>query len=118
MYMTRSSEVLSADWIADFPPPRSLPLDQEALRIYERAYYIGAQTESVGDPPVSFTTVMAALLLGEDDTSCWFAQQANSVGPDSGRVFKEKNINQLVQQRAAVSVENLPPRVSPRTSIC
>jgi hypothetical protein len=113
MYMTRSSEVLSADWIADFPPPRSLPLDQEALRIYERAYYIGAQTESVGDPPVSFTTVMAALLLGEDDTSCWFAQQANSVGPDSGRVFKEKNINQLVQQRAAGQRgKPTPPRLS------
>jgi hypothetical protein len=99
--MIGSSEVLPADWIAAYPPPRSLPLDQEALRIYERAYYIGIQTEKEGDPPVSFTTAMAALLVGEDDTSRWFAQQAERFGPNSRKVFDEKNIKPEIQQRAA-----------------
>src|SRR5262245_64030090 len=105
--------VLAADWIAAFPPPRSLPLDQEALRIYERAYYIGAQTENTGDPPISFTTVMAALLLGEDDTSGWFAKQADSWGPNASAVFKEKSISEgVIKQTADQKGKPETPRLS------
>ena len=54
------------DWLAKYPPPRSLPLDPEALRVYERAYQIGVQTKTEA-PPLTFTTVAAALLRSDDD---------------------------------------------------
>lgn len=54
------------DWLLQHPPPRSLPLDQDALGVFERAYYIGAALESdSGSPPVSFTVLLLALLSGE-----------------------------------------------------
>lgn len=74
------SEVQS-DWLSEFPPPRSIPLDQEALRIYERAYYIGLSGEAPTDPPITFSTVVLALLTGEDETSRWFRSLAASNGP-------------------------------------
>lgn len=78
------------DWLADFPPPRSLPLDQEALRVYERAYTIGLLTESKSEPPVTFSTVALALLTGEDETSRWFARLAKANGPTLDDVCREK----------------------------
>src|SRR5262245_40007359 len=92
--MTGIPELSRADWLAEYPPPRSLPLDQEALRIYEHAYHIGLETEEEGDPPVSFSTVMAALLVGEDETSRWFAQLASKHGPNAEAVYSEKGVDE------------------------
>ena len=90
--MNAAAQTNQADWIAEFPPPRSLPLDQEALRIYERAYAIGLITETTSEPPITFSTVAIALLLGQDETSRWFAQEALTKGPDPVKVFAEKQI--------------------------
>ena len=87
-----STATTPSDWLAEFPPPRSLPLDQEALRIYERAYYIGLTTESEADPPITFSTVALALLTGEDETSRWFAREAAHNGPFADRVAAGKTI--------------------------
>src|SRR5437868_10777359 len=81
------------DWLGEFPPPRSLPLDQEALRIYERAYAIGLTSEGPAEPPISFTTVAIALLAGEDETSRWFAEAAKTRGPRPAQVYAEKNLS-------------------------
>jgi hypothetical protein len=99
--MISASEALASDWIASYPPPRSLSLDQEAVRVYERAYYIGAETEKEDDPPISFSTVLAALLLAEDDAGSWFSQKAKNLGPKPESVFREKNIGREVQQHVA-----------------
>lgn len=88
--MSSAPVVAASDWLASYPPPRSLTLDQEALRVYERAYYIGVQLEETIDPPISFTTLAAALLVGEDETSRWFAQRAEELGPKREAVFAEK----------------------------
>jgi hypothetical protein len=88
--MNAPSGVTPHDWLAEFPPPRSLSLDQEALRIYERAYAIGVETESEEEPPISFSTVMLALLEGEDETSRWFAREALDIGPNVDAVRMEK----------------------------
>ncbi len=90
--MSAAPEISRIDWLAEYPPPRSLPLDQEALRIYEHAYYIGLKTEKNDDPPVSFTSVMIALLVGEDETSQWFARLAIEHGPKAASVFSEKSV--------------------------
>lgn len=90
----------ASDWLAAYPPARSLTLDQEALRVYERAYYLGAQTEKPEDPPVSFTTLVAALLTGEDETSRWFAKNAGTLGPSPAAVFAEKGITDAVMAAA------------------
>jgi hypothetical protein len=76
--------LLQADWLIDYTPSRSLPLDQEALRIYEYAYQLGLRTEGTGNPPVSFTTLLIALLVGEDETSRWFADLARQIAHDFG----------------------------------
>lgn len=99
--MSSAPGVMASDWVAAYPPPRSLPLDQEALRIYERAYYIGIQTEGPDDPPVTFTTVAAALLVGDDETSHWFALQAGELGPARDAVFSEKQITSVILDSAA-----------------
>jgi len=52
--MVAQPDIFQADWLAEFPPPRSLPLDQEALRIYEHAYYLGLTTEE-DEPRKRFT---------------------------------------------------------------
>jgi hypothetical protein len=90
------------DWLAEYPPPRSLPLDREALRIYEHAYALGVAVEQQGTPPVTFSTVMAALLAGVDETSRWFTNLAKQFGPLEQFVFSEKG-----KDRA--SVEQLRP---------
>jgi hypothetical protein len=92
-----------SDWLAEYPPPRSLPLDQEALRIYEHAYVIGLQAEPRDSPPVTFTTVLAALLAGGGDTSRWFAAAAQDMGPYAADVLSSKNLAEPV-------VKNLVPR--------
>lgn len=81
------------DWLAEYTPFRSLPLDQEALRIYEHAYAVGLQTETTGAPKISFSTLLIALLRGEDETSRWFAERAPDFGPLPERVYAEKGLN-------------------------
>src|SRR5689334_24532279 len=87
----RAAEI-TGDWLISFPPPRSLMLDQEALRIYERAYAIGVAKEREGDPPISFTIVAIALLAGDDETSRWFAREAGTKPALRENVFKEKRV--------------------------
>ena len=88
-----SAPGVTASDLASYPPPRSLTLDQEALRVYQRAYYIGVQLDEENpqrkpdaskpkEPPISFTTLAVALLEGEDDTSQWFARTAGRLGPN------------------------------------
>jgi hypothetical protein len=67
----------------------------------ERAYYIGIQTEGPDDPPVTFTTVAAALLVGDDETSRWFTRQTGEIGPNPQAVFDEKQITAAVLEHAA-----------------
>jgi len=52
------------DWLIDYTPFRSLPLDQEALRVFEYAYRVGLKTEDEKAPPISFSTLLIALLDG------------------------------------------------------
>lgn len=102
--MSSAPGVTASDWLAQYPPWRSLTLDQEALRIYERAYYIGAIVEKDTRPPVppiSFTTLAAALLTGEDDTSRWFAQKATELGPSLDAVLADKKISRETLEQAA-----------------
>ncbi len=81
------------DWLIDYTPFRSLPLDQEALRIYEYAYRVGLKTEKVNEPPISFTTLLIALLDAQDQTSEWFAGLAAEIGPKRELVYAEKKFD-------------------------
>jgi predicted KAP-like P-loop ATPase len=102
--MSSAPVVTASDWLAPYPPPRSLTLDQEALRVYERAYYLGTivnEREEKADPPISFTILAAALLLGEDETSRWFAEKAGALGPNREAVLAEKTITADELSRAA-----------------
>src|SRR6185369_15454468 len=83
----------ASDWLVDYTPFRSLPLDQEALRIYEHAYVIGLTTEIPEAPKISFSTLLIALLRGEDETSRWFAEQAPDFGPRPDLVYAGKGQN-------------------------
>lgn len=82
--MSSTPGVTASDWLSAYPPPRSLTLDQEALRVYQLAYYIGDRIEKKADPPISFTTLAAALLEGEDDTSKWFAGEGADARTQTG----------------------------------
>lgn len=88
--MSSSSPEWQGDWLSEYPPVRSLILDQEALRIYEHAYAIGERVEEVHAPRISFTIVLAALLAGTDETSRWFQQTAGMFGPARDLVLQEK----------------------------
>src|SRR5262245_66550901 len=90
--MSSAPGLTASDWLAAYPPPRSLTLDQEAARIYQRAYFIGEQVEDKTDPPITFTGLAAALLEGEDDTSKWFADVATRLGPRRADVLASKDI--------------------------
>src|SRR5262245_65902202 len=104
--MTGIPELSRADWLAEYPPPRSLPLDQEALRIYEHAYYIGLKNEEEGAPPVSFSTVMAALLVGEDETGRWLAQLDSKNGQNAEAVYSKKGVDEeTVRKRSVPAVK-------------
>src|SRR5262245_18713624 len=105
-----TSDATRVDWLAEYPPPRSLPLDREALRIYEHAYALGREVERAGTPAITFSTVIAALLTGTDETSQWFTELAKQHGPLEAEVFKEKATN-----RAAV--EALRPTPGKPTDI-
>jgi hypothetical protein len=109
--MASATGVTASDWLAAYPPPRSLTLDQEALAAYQHAYYIGERVESPQDPPISFTVLAAALLVGADDTSKWFAEQAKRIGPDREMVFAEKQITQAILSETAGN--RWPPAGSP-----
>src|SRR2546425_4936834 len=89
---------LRSDWVSEYPPPRSLPLDQEALRIFEHAYAIGLKVEPLDDPAITFSTLMLALLEGRDETSQWFARLASTLGPIPDLVFSEKNTDRTTVQ--------------------
>jgi hypothetical protein len=65
-------------------------LDQEALRVCEHAYYIGVQVEKDG-PPITFSTLLLALLTAEDETSRWFQEFARSAGPNAQAVCAGKD---------------------------
>jgi tRNA A37 threonylcarbamoyladenosine biosynthesis protein TsaE len=82
-----------SDWLIDYTPQRSLPLDQEALRVFEYAYRVGQTTEKDTEPRVTFTTLLIALMEGTDDTSRWFAQLVATLGPDPVKVFAEKSFD-------------------------
>jgi hypothetical protein len=92
------------DWLIDYTPLRSLPLDQEALRIFEYAYRVGLKTEEESAPPISFSTLLIALLDGEDDTSQWFSEVAMTIGPKRLLVYAEKNFN-----KKSFEADTLPP---------
>ncbi|MDB4888901.1 MAG: hypothetical protein JWL61_756 [Gemmatimonadetes bacterium] len=91
--MAAQPDIARTDWLAEYPPPRSLALDQEALRIYEHSYYLGLITEGTGNPPITFSTVIAALLVGDDETSKWCASLAAANGPKPDAVFGEKSLD-------------------------
>lgn len=100
--MSSAPGVTASDWLASYPPPRSLTLDQEALRVYERAYYVGAVVELERDPPISFTTLAVALLESDDETSRWFASKAKELGPNRQAVLDgKKKITAEVLKQAA-----------------
>ncbi len=127
--MSSAPGVTASDWLSAYPPPRSLTLDQEALRIYQLAYYIGewieenrrrsvgigAQVEEKREPPISFTALAAALLEGEDDTSKWFADRAETLGPNRDSIISSKDITADVIV-AAKQKGWPPPQGSPRLS--
>lgn len=99
--MSSAPGLTASDWLSQYPPPRSLTLDQEAARIYQRAYYIGDRVEKKTDPPITFTTLAAALLEGEDDTSRWFASVASRLGPRKDAVFANKEISSAILSETA-----------------
>ena len=43
--MSSAPGVTASDWLSPYPPPRSLTLDQEALGVYQCAYYLGVHVE-------------------------------------------------------------------------
>ena len=112
--MSSAPAVTATDWLAPFPPPRSLSLDPEACRIYEQAYYIGLDAEGPDDPAITFTSVALALLDGEDETSKWFATLAASYGPLKTEVIKDKPSLTLAKVLAAAKKTGQPP--TPRLS--
>jgi hypothetical protein len=114
--MSSGRSVTASDWLSPYPPPRSLTLDQEALRVYQCAYELGTRVESQGDPPITFTTLCAALLLCEDETSQWFAEQAKTRGPIPDLVFAEKTNMTVDVRRQALEQRNPPDSASIRLS--
>lgn len=94
--MIATSTGNQSDWLSEFPPARSLPLDQEALRVFELAYHIGFRTEKDTEPPITFSNVALALLTGQDQTSQWFARRAAVNGPLVEAIRSEKNIDDSV----------------------
>src|SRR5215471_16259017 len=99
--MSGPPDLSQADWLFEYPPARSLLLDQEALRIYEHAYYLGIEVEAEDDPPISFSTLMAALLSGQDETSRWFARIAGQYGPKEAAVYEEKHLTAEIVRKSA-----------------
>lgn len=85
------------DWLIPYTPLRSLPLDQEALRIFDYAYSVGLRTEQESEPPISFSTLLIALLNGQDETSGWFAELAAKIGPRRELVYAEKNFDKTFE---------------------
>ncbi len=99
------------DWLSAYPPARSLSLDPEALRTFELAYNIGLRVEPEG-PPVTFTTVLAALLAVEDATSRWFQDESAKLGPIPDLVKAEKGIAAALARTDLRRPVALPPRLS------
>ena len=114
--MSSAPSVTASDWLSPYPPPRSLPLDQEALRVYQCAYYLGISAEAEGNPPITFTTLCAALLLCEDETSRWFAEQAKKRGPIAEVVFAEKKQLTADVRREALEQPDPPDSTTIRLS--
>jgi hypothetical protein len=106
--MSSAPALTATDWLAPFPPPRSLSLDPEASRIYEQAYYIGLEAEDPSDPAITFTSVALALLEGEDETSKWFAGLAASYGPLKAEIIKDKTRLTLAKVSVAAAITGPP----------
>jgi KAP-like P-loop domain-containing protein len=106
--MSNAPALTATDWLAPFPPPRSLSLDPEASRIYEQAYYIGLEAEDPVDPAITFTSVALALLEGQDETSKWFAKLAASYGPLKTEIIKDKTRLTLAKVSAAAAMTGPP----------
>jgi len=96
------------DWLIDYTPSRSLPLDQEAQRIYEHAYQVGLKTEAPDEPKISFSTLLIALLVGLDETSRWFATQAPDFGPQPDAVYQEKKLDKPAVDQIARPTTGVP----------
>ncbi len=96
--MIQAPAIPENDWLINYTPFRSLPLDQEALRIYEHAYQVGLKTEKPAEPKVSFSTLLIALLRGKDETSKWFAEHAPDFGPQPDAVYQEKGLNKTTAE--------------------
>ena len=111
--MNAATAAARRDWLLEHPPGRSLPLDQEALRIYQHAYAIGVETEPESDPVITFSTVLMALFLGQDETSRWFAGEAAKYGPDATLVFSGRSKSeQEIKSTKAVDGRPDGPRLS------
>ena len=114
--MIQPPSIPESDWLIDYTPFRSLPLDQEALRIYEHAYQVGMRTEMPDAPKISFSTLLIALFRGEDETSRWFAERATSgLGPLPGAVYLSKGLDSQAVD-AIPRVAGPPPTIQLSTS--
>ena len=114
--MASAPAVTASDWLSHYPPARSLPLDQEALGVYQCAYYLGVKVEDAGSPPITFTTLCAALLICQDETSRWFAAQAATHGPLPESVFAEKKKMTAEVRGSALAQQNPPDAATIRLS--
>jgi hypothetical protein len=112
--MSSAPALTATDWLAPFPPPRSLSLDPEASRIYEQAYYIGLEAEDPVDPAITFTSVALALLEGQDETSKWFAKLAASYGPLKTEIIKDKT--RLTMEKVSAAAAKTGPPATPNLS--
>jgi hypothetical protein len=108
--MSSAPGVTASDWMASYPPARSLTLDPEALRIYQRAYHIGSESAAPSDPlkaepAISFKTLLIALLDGSNAASTWFAEVAKQLGPRRSDI-----VNELLEERHidATQISNAP----------
>lgn len=106
--MAQPPAIPLTDWLIDYTPSRSLPLDQEAQRIYEHAYQVGLKTEASNEPKISFSTLLIALLVGLDETSRWFATQAPDFGPQPDAVYQEKKLNKPEVDQIARPTTGIP----------
>jgi hypothetical protein len=108
-------EGASPNWLTPYLPDGSFPLDAEALRIYQAAYFLAVEPTkaAVAEPPIGFTTVMAALLTGADPTSRWFAESARTLGLDASKVFAEKGIDEARAARSSAASAPTEPLVLP-----
>src|SRR5262245_38172111 len=116
--MNAAAAIPPGSWLSPHLPPGSLPLDPEAARVYLDAYRIGLASDAQGgaNPPFSFTSVMVALLAGDDEPRRWFSNKARELGgPDRGAVLAEKGLTEE-KLTAALAAAKTPPPSDPVVS--